>query len=116
MNIVDCLKAALSKGLGLGIIAGSMLGNSGINFLYLKKNVMHAFFINIAVKVPQILKLYNAKSGEGLTMVSLVMELFAIAANLAYSYRNGFPFRLVEISNSIFQLQMPSSIPPCVII
>jgi len=66
---VDCLKAALSKGLGLGIIAGSML-----------------------VKVPQILKLYNAKSGEGLTMVSLVMELFAIAANLAYSYRNGFPF------------------------
>ena len=33
MNIVDCLKAALSKGLGLGIIAGSMLGNSGFNIL-----------------------------------------------------------------------------------
>ena len=37
MNIVDCLKAALSKGLGLGIIAGSMLGNSEFNSYYLFK-------------------------------------------------------------------------------
>lgn len=66
---VDCLKAAISKGLGIGIIAGSCL-----------------------VKVPQILKLYNAKSGEGLNLTALYMELFAIIANMAYSYRNEFPF------------------------
>ena len=36
---VDCLKAALSKGIGLGIIAGSMLGN------YLLKTI-HEIIIN----------------------------------------------------------------------
>ncbi|EFX72543.1 hypothetical protein DAPPUDRAFT_31031, partial [Daphnia pulex] len=66
---VECLKAALSKGLGLGIIAGSVL-----------------------VKVPQILKLFNAKSGEGINLTAIFMELFAISANMAYSYRNEFPF------------------------
>ncbi|KAI9554430.1 hypothetical protein GHT06_019702 [Daphnia sinensis] len=66
---VECLKAALSKGLGLGIIAGSVL-----------------------VKVPQILKLFNAKSGEGINLTAIFMELFAISANMAYSFRNEFPF------------------------
>jgi len=66
---VDCLKAALSKGLGIGIIAGSCL-----------------------VKVPQIVKLYQAQSGEGINVLGLMMELFGMVANIAYSYRNEFPF------------------------
>lgn len=66
---VVCLKAALSKGLGIGIIAGSCL-----------------------VKVPQLLKLYRAKSGEGITVIGLMMELFAMTASTVYSYRNEFPF------------------------
>ncbi|KAK4008896.1 hypothetical protein OUZ56_014018 [Daphnia magna] len=70
---VECLKAALSKGLGLGIIAGSVL-----------------------VKVPQILKLFNAKSGEGINLTAIFMELFAISANMAYSFRNEFPFSEVK--------------------
>ena len=57
------------------------------------KPLFNSSYFLFAVKVPQILKLYNAKSGEGMTMTSLVMELFAISANLAYSYHNGFPFR-----------------------
>lgn len=50
-------------------------------------------FVGFAVKVPQILKLFNAKSGEGINLTAIFMELFAISANMAYSYRNEFPFR-----------------------
>jgi len=66
---VECFKAALSKGLGIGIIAGSCL-----------------------VKVPQLVKLYRAQSGEGINVFGLMMELFGMVANIAYSYRNEFPF------------------------
>jgi len=65
----DCLKYSLSKGLGLGIIAGSIL-----------------------VKVPQIVKILGSKSAAGITLISVVMELFAISSNMAYSYSSGFPF------------------------
>jgi mannose-P-dolichol utilization defect protein 1 len=65
----DCLKYSLSKGLGLGIIAGSVL-----------------------VKVPQILKILRGQSAVGITFISVVLELFAITSNLAYSYQNGYPF------------------------
>ncbi len=44
------------------------------------------------MKIPQIFKLYIAQSGEGIAVTSLFLEIFAISANLAYSYRNGFPF------------------------
>lgn len=44
------------------------------------------------VKVPQILKILGSKSGEGLNMFSLVLELCAITFNFSYSFVNGFPF------------------------
>ncbi|ODM88032.1 Mannose-P-dolichol utilization defect 1 protein [Orchesella cincta] len=66
---VDCLKYTLSKGLGVGIIAGSLL-----------------------VKVPQIVKILRAKSATGITLLSVVMELFAITSTMSYSYVSGFPF------------------------
>ncbi|GBP88449.1 UPF0430 protein CG31712 [Eumeta japonica] len=55
--------------LGIGIIAGSVL-----------------------VKVPQILKLLASKSAEGLNLYGVLLELFAITANFAYSYVMKFPF------------------------
>jgi len=64
-----CLKHTLSKGLGIGIIAGSVL-----------------------VKVPQILKIVRSQSAAGITFVSVVLELFAISSSLSYSYCSGFPF------------------------
>lgn len=68
LNVL-CLKAAISKMLGIAIIAGSML-----------------------VKVPQIVKILNAGSAEGISVASVFLELFAITASLAYSYVKGFPF------------------------
>ncbi|XP_034826155.1 mannose-P-dolichol utilization defect 1 protein homolog [Maniola hyperantus] len=70
-NFLDepCFKATLSKGLGIGIIAGSIL-----------------------VKVPQILKILGSKSAEGINIYGVYLELFAITANFAYSYIMSFPF------------------------
>ncbi|KAK2852102.1 hypothetical protein Q5P01_008378 [Channa striata] len=66
---VPCLKILLSKGLGIGIILGSVM-----------------------VKLPQILKLMGAKSAEGLSFKSVLMELLAITGTMAYSIANKFPF------------------------
>ncbi|KAB7507909.1 Mannose-P-dolichol utilization defect 1-like protein [Armadillidium nasatum] len=66
---VDCLKALISKGLGYGIILGS-----------------------IFVKVPQILKILNAKSAEGISLTGTSLEVFAILSNVAYSFVNRYPF------------------------
>lgn len=67
---VPCFKATLSKSLGIGIIAGSIL-----------------------VKVPQIVKILNSKSAKGINVYGVYLELFAITANFTYSYVMGFPFR-----------------------
>ncbi|XP_023287374.1 mannose-P-dolichol utilization defect 1 protein-like, partial [Seriola lalandi dorsalis] len=66
---VPCLKIVLSKGLGIGIILGSVM-----------------------VKLPQILKLMAAKSAEGLSFKSVLLELLAITGTMAYSIANKFPF------------------------
>ncbi|CAH3841770.1 mannose-P-dolichol utilization defect 1 protein homolog [Pieris brassicae] len=66
---VPCFKSSLSKGLGIGIIAGSIL-----------------------VKVPQILKILNSKSAKGINIYGVSLELFAITANFTYSYVMNFPF------------------------
>ncbi|KAM9836920.1 mannose-P-dolichol utilization defect 1b [Aulostomus maculatus] len=70
-NLLDvpCLKIVLSKGLGIGIILGSVM-----------------------VKLPQILKLMAAKSAEGLSFKSVLLELLAISGTMAYSITNKFPF------------------------
>ncbi|XP_014229630.1 mannose-P-dolichol utilization defect 1 protein homolog [Trichogramma pretiosum] len=66
---VGCFKATLSKFLGLGIIAGSIL-----------------------VKVPQLLKIFHGKSAKGINVASVLLDLFAITAMGSYSYVSGFPF------------------------
>ncbi|EDV99353.1 mannose-P-dolichol utilization defect 1 protein homolog [Drosophila grimshawi] len=66
---VPCFKALLSKGLGIGIIAGSVL-----------------------VKVPQVLKILNAKSGEGINLLGVMLDLLAITFHMSYSFMNGYPF------------------------
>ncbi|KAG6033884.1 hypothetical protein E4U19_006135 [Claviceps sp. Clav32 group G5] len=65
----ECIKYAISKGLGIGIIAASSI-----------------------VKVPQIVKLVNSKSAEGVSFLSYLLETSAYLITLAYNVRNGFPF------------------------
>ncbi|KAK7790786.1 hypothetical protein R5R35_009498 [Gryllus longicercus] len=71
LNFLDvpCLKAVISKWLGLSIIAGSIM-----------------------VKVPQITKILNNKSAEGISILSVLLDLFAITSSASYSFIKGFPF------------------------
>uniref|UniRef100_A0AC11BLI0 Mannose-P-dolichol utilization defect 1 n=1 Tax=Ovis aries TaxID=9940 RepID=A0AC11BLI0_SHEEP len=66
---VPCLKILLSKALGLGIVAGSLL-----------------------VKLPQVFKILGAKSAEGLSLQSVMLELVALTGTMVYSITNNFPF------------------------
>ncbi|KAK5663596.1 hypothetical protein OQA88_4027 [Cercophora sp. LCS_1] len=64
-----CLKLAISKGLGIGIIAASSI-----------------------VKVPQILKLVKSQSASGVSFLAYLLETSSYLISLAYNIRNGFPF------------------------
>jgi len=65
----ECLKFALSKGLGYSIIVASTL-----------------------VKLPQLLKIFSARSGAGISVLGTFLELLAITFNAAYSYGKRYPF------------------------
>jgi mannose-P-dolichol utilization defect 1 len=69
LSSTECLKLAISKGLGIGIIAASSV-----------------------VKVPQILKLLSSKSASGISFLAYFLETSAYLISLAYNYRQGFPF------------------------
>jgi len=65
----ECAMTVLSKSLGYGIIAASAL-----------------------IKLPQLLKIFRARSSAGLSFVGTFLELLAITFTAAYSYAKGFPF------------------------
>jgi len=64
-----CISFIISKLLGFAIILGSLI-----------------------VKVPQILKILNAKSAKGINLGSSLLELAGLLLTLSYAYRMGFPF------------------------
>ena len=43
------------------------------------------------VKLPQVLKIFSAKSGAGISLFGVILELMAITFNGSYSFRNNFP-------------------------
>lgn len=69
-NFLDkpCFAASLSKGLGIGIILGS-----------------------IFVKFPQILKIYNARTAKGISLATVTLDLIVITIYAAYNFLKQFP-------------------------
>lgn len=65
----ECVKLAISKGLGIGIIAASSV-----------------------VKIPQLLKILNAQSADGISFLAYLLESGSYLISLAYNVRHGFPF------------------------
>lgn len=65
---VPCIRYTISKGLGLGIVAGGAI-----------------------VKVPQIIKIMQAKSAKGVSFSSYVLETLACVISLAYNIRQHNP-------------------------
>lgn len=65
----SCLKLAISKSLGIGIIGAASI-----------------------VKIPQLLKLLNSQSAEGISFLAYALETASYLVSLAYNYRQQFPF------------------------
>lgn len=65
----DCVKLAVSKALGVGIISAASI-----------------------VKIPQLLKLLNSQSADGISFLSYLLETSSFLITLAYNSRQGFPF------------------------
>ena len=66
---LPCALDILSKAASYGIIAGALV-----------------------LKVPQILAIAGAKSAEGLSALSLELDVLVFVASVAYSYRLGYAF------------------------
>jgi len=69
LTATECVKLGISKGLGIGIIGASSI-----------------------VKIPQLVKLLNSQSADGLSFLSYLLESSSYLISLAYNVRHGFPF------------------------
>ncbi|KAL9086042.1 MAG: hypothetical protein Q9159_004371 [Coniocarpon cinnabarinum] len=65
----ECTSLAISKALGIGIVGASAV-----------------------VKIPQLLKLLQTRSAEGVSFLSYLLETASFVITLAYNVRHGFPF------------------------
>jgi mannose-P-dolichol utilization defect protein 1 len=65
----DCVKQAVTKGIGYGIIVASTL-----------------------VKLPQVIKILSARSGAGISVLGVLLEVLAISFNASYSFAKKYPF------------------------
>ena len=99
VNVNDtlCLKLAISKSLGLAIVGASAV-----------------------VKIPQLLKILNSQSAEGVSFLAYLLETSSFLIGLAYNVRNQFPFStygevaLITIQNvaiSVLVLQYSGRVP-----
>lgn len=66
INDPECLKLFISKGLGIGIVAGGAI-----------------------LKVPQILKIVSRKSGKGISFLGYLLETISFVITVAYNWRTG---------------------------
>jgi mannose-P-dolichol utilization defect 1 len=69
LSDVRCVRYAISKVLGVGIVIGG-----GI------------------VKVPQIIKIVNSKSARGVSLASYFLDTASLLITVAYNVRSEFPF------------------------
>nr|CAD7407097.1 unnamed protein product [Timema poppensis] len=58
--------------------------------------------------VPQILKILQNKSAKGLSIWSILLDLFAITSSVAYQFNMGFPFRMYEAKEPLEILVLES--------
>lgn len=76
---IECCKYTISKGLGYGILMGSLL-----------------------IRVPQILLILRSKSVEGLSLLSELLMIIAVFGSVSYGYHRQFPISTYGDSYFLF--------------
>lgn len=66
-------------------------GFSCLNMFMIKLLGYGIILTGSIVKLPQVLKIFGAKSGVGISLFGVLLELMAITFNGSYSFRNNFP-------------------------
>lgn len=88
---IDCLKYAISKGLGIGIVVGGSVMKVP-QMLLSTLSPPSTTKKEILTYQLRILPVLNANSAEGLSLTAYILETLSYAITLAYSVKNNFPF------------------------
>ena len=87
LSDTNCIKYAVSKGLGIGLVAG------GVQFTKNdKRTTSDSTSSGGIVKIPQIIKLVSSRSASGLSLVSYLLDTASLLITVAYNSRQDFPF------------------------
>ncbi|RMZ95174.1 mannose-P-dolichol utilization defect 1, partial [Brachionus plicatilis] len=76
---IPCIKMIISKGLGYGILLGSLM-----------------------LRVPQILIILRAGNAKGISLISEVLGLLAVFGSMAYGYYKSFPIAAYGDTYSLY--------------
>lgn len=76
---IECTSLVLSRAIGSGMV-----------------------FFSSFIKIPQILQIIRNESGQGLSIISLYIEITVNALNLGYHFQNNYPFSTYGESFFIF--------------
>lgn len=76
---IPCLKMIISKGLGYGILLGSLM-----------------------LRIPQILIILRAGNAKGISLISEILSLIAVFGSMSYGYYKNFPIAAYGDTYSLF--------------
>ena len=89
-----CLVMALGRALSLFVMLAAIVGVSSL--LVVDPFTSYYVHLNtILVKLPQIIKMINARSAENISYLATIQELAAITFTITYNFAKSFPFRYV---------------------
>ena len=92
--------------LSLSILLGALIGEFNAHCLVFNFSYVYpmtcVYIFNLCnvflVKLPQILKIIQARSVKGLSYLAFILELGAVTFTCTYNYDKGFPFRYIRMS------------------
>ncbi|XP_037664940.1 mannose-P-dolichol utilization defect 1 protein isoform X2 [Choloepus didactylus] len=80
-----CNMAAEAAGLLRRVLVPILLPEKCYDQIFVQWDLLH-------IKLPQVFKILGAKSAEGLSLQSVMLELVALTGTMVYSITNSFPF------------------------
>lgn len=88
LDDVECLKYSLSKGLGVGIVAGGSI----MKIPQLLTSALVPYDLWSQALSPLYITVISSGSAAGLSLSAYILETLSYAVTLAYSVQNNFPF------------------------
>merc|ERR1740123_883368 len=105
-DLIFGIFSPLCYGLFIDLDIGNFI-SSGCPATVISKLLGYIIIVgSFALKIPQILKIVAAKSGDGISVISLIVESLGFLVTTAYFYRQGYPASTFGESPIIFVQNM----------